>query len=78
MKRDSKQFFKLKKCKVLQILKTRTQITFGGWDKGRHMPRGKKKGSLFQKYIPEHKLMPERPECNSLAEGKSSPKYDDG
>lgn len=45
------------------------------------MPGGKKKGSLFQKSIPTHKLMSERPECNSLAEAllsKSSLKYEDG
>lgn len=59
-------------------MKTRTQVTFGGWYRVGPMPGGKKKGSFFQKYIPTHKLMPDRPESNSLAEGKNSLKYEGG
>lgn len=54
----------------------RTQITFGRGNRVGPMP-GRKKGSLFQKYISTHELVHEKPECNSLAVGKSSLKYGD-
>lgn len=57
-------------------MKMRTQITFVRCDRVGPMP-GRKKGSLFKKYIPTHELIHERPEWNSLAVGKSSLKYGD-